>query len=150
MSQFLFPVPKVPAVKSKEEQPTRPITMEWAAKPKTEEFDVQRISQTTKPNDHEIDVTRFDMDSIKPPPAPPPPPPPSLPFDKVVVRPIPAAEIPIKPSTRPLPPTSVRCYTIASLQQYTNSFTQENLIGEGMLGSVYRAQLPTGKVQLFN
>lgn len=135
-------------MKSKEEQPTRPRTMEWAAKPKREEFNVQRTSQTTKPDDYETDLTRFDMDIIKPPPPPPspPPPPPPLTFDKVIVRPIPAAEIPEKPSTRPLPLTSVRCYTVASLQQYTNSFSQENLIGEGMLGSVYRAQLPTGKV----
>ncbi|KAL1821683.1 hypothetical protein ACET3Z_016552 [Daucus carota] len=142
-------IPKVPAVKSKEEQPTRPRTMEWAAKPKREEFNVQRTSQTTKPDDYETDLTRFDMDIIKPPPpppSPPPPPPPPLTFDKVIVRPIPAAEIPEKPSTRPLPLTSVRCYTVASLQQYTNSFSQENLIGEGMLGSVYRAQLPTGKI----
>ncbi|KAL8131309.1 hypothetical protein AgCh_007297 [Apium graveolens] len=140
-------IPKLPAVMSKEEQPTRPRTMEWAAKPKKEEFSVQRISQTTMPNDHETNMARFDIDSIKPPPPPPsPPPPPLLPFDKVIVRPIPAAEIPVKPSTRTLPPTFVRCYTIASLQQYTNSFSQENLIGEGMLGSVYRAQLPTGKI----
>ncbi|CAK9158929.1 unnamed protein product [Ilex paraguariensis] len=50
------------------------------------------------------------------------------------------------PSTKPhVPLTSVKSYTIASLQQYTNSFSQENLIGAGMLGSVYRAQLPNGK-----
>jgi hypothetical protein len=40
-------------------------------------------------------------------------------------------------------------YTVASLQQYTNSFSQENLIGEGTLGSVYRAELPDGKVVFF-
>lgn len=135
-------ISKVPVVKSKEEQPTQLRTMEWAAKPKREELSVQTISQITKPDDCEIDMTRFDMDSIRPPP----PPPPSLPFDKVIVKPIPPAEIPVKPSTRPLPPTSVRCYTIASLQQYTNSFSQESLIGEGMLGSVYKAQLSNGKI----
>ncbi|KAL6567420.1 hypothetical protein OROGR_001088 [Orobanche gracilis] len=37
-------------------------------------------------------------------------------------------------------------FTIASLQQYTDSFSEENLIGKGTLGSVYRAQLPDGKV----
>ncbi|GLU23060.1 hypothetical protein SLE2022_390920 [Rubroshorea leprosula] len=41
-------------------------------------------------------------------------------------------------------PTSV--FTIASLQQYTNSFSEENFIGEGMLGCVYRAELPDGKL----
>jgi serine/threonine protein kinase len=40
----------------------------------------------------------------------------------------------------------VKSFTIASLQQYTNSFSQENLIGGGTLGSVYRAQLPDGKL----
>ncbi|GAB4825001.1 hypothetical protein Ancab_007874 [Ancistrocladus abbreviatus] len=46
----------------------------------------------------------------------------------------------------PSPLTSVRSFTIASLQQYTSSFSQDNLIGSGMLGSVYRAELPDGKL----
>ncbi|KAL3643406.1 hypothetical protein CASFOL_014221 [Castilleja foliolosa] len=41
---------------------------------------------------------------------------------------------------------STKMFTIASLQQCTNSFSQENLIGRGTLGMVYRAQLPDGKV----
>ncbi|GFP98269.1 protein strubbelig-receptor family 1 [Phtheirospermum japonicum] len=41
---------------------------------------------------------------------------------------------------------SAKMFTIASLQQCTNSFSQENFIGKGTLGSVYRAQLPDGKV----
>ncbi|KAL3627748.1 hypothetical protein CASFOL_029111 [Castilleja foliolosa] len=41
---------------------------------------------------------------------------------------------------------STKMFTIASLQQCTNSFSQENFIGKGTLGSVYRAQLPDGKV----
>lgn len=44
---------------------------------------------------------------------------------------------------------SIKVYTVASLQQYTNSFSQENYIGEGMLGPVYRAELPDGKVIFF-
>ncbi|KAJ0695288.1 putative protein kinase RLK-Pelle-LRR-V family [Helianthus annuus] len=82
-----------------------------------------------------------------------PPPPPvaipqqiNLPYEKVIVEPI----VPVEaagPSTKPvLPRTHVRSYTIASLQQYTNSFSQDHLIGNGMLGSVYRAQLPDGKL----
>lgn len=39
-----------------------------------------------------------------------------------------------------------KLYTIASLQEYTNSFYQGNLIGNGILGSVYRAQVPDGRV----
>jgi hypothetical protein len=51
-------------------------------------------------------------------------------------------------SSIPLP-TFAKSFTIASLQQYTNSFSQENLIGGGMLGTVYRAELPDGKVRFF-
>ena len=29
----------------------------------------------------------------------------------------------------------------------TNSFSQENIIGEGALGRVYKAEFPNGKVQ---
>ncbi|GJR76030.1 protein STRUBBELIG-receptor family 3 isoform X1 [Tanacetum coccineum] len=39
-----------------------------------------------------------------------------------------------------------RFFFVASLQHYTSSFSEENFIGKGMLGSVYRAQLPNGKV----
>lgn len=58
---------------------------------------------------------------------------------------------PISPTTltanrNPAFPSSVKSFTVASLQQYTDSFSQENLIGEGMLGSVYRAELPDGKL----
>ncbi|KAK8618380.1 hypothetical protein V6N13_132373 [Hibiscus sabdariffa] len=41
---------------------------------------------------------------------------------------------------------NVNAFSIASLQQYTNSFSEENFIGEGMLGCVYRAELPDGKL----
>ncbi|KAK7412293.1 hypothetical protein VNO78_03746 [Psophocarpus tetragonolobus] len=41
---------------------------------------------------------------------------------------------------------SIRVYTVALIQQYTNSFSQENCIGEGTLGPVYRAELPDGKL----
>ncbi|KDP24176.1 hypothetical protein JCGZ_25833 [Jatropha curcas] len=53
----------------------------------------------------------------------------------------------VKPPTKAQNPLiSARSFTIASLQQYTNSFSQENLIGGGMLGNVYRAELPDGKL----
>ncbi|MFS7996493.1 putative protein kinase RLK-Pelle-LRR-V family [Helianthus anomalus] len=97
----------------------------------------------------EIDMSRFDIDSLQPPPPPSPPAPQStsqpihLPFEKVIVEPT----IPVEAVSKPLlPHMSVRSYTIASLQQYTNSFSQDNYIGRGMLGSVYRAQLPNGKL----
>lgn len=154
-------VPKVAAVMPKEEQrqtfsppaPPPPRRMGLSLKPQNDQdMNVQRLAAIPKQESQEIDFSRFDIDSMRPPPPPPPPPPlPSspplhLPFDKVIVEPIVPVEV-VRPSTKPLVPrTFVRSYTIASLQQYTNSFSQDNLIGGGMLGSVYRAQLPNGKL----
>ena len=86
--------------------------------------------------DHEIDMTGLDVNIL--PPRPPP-----LPFfsiDEVTMTPILSPRLPTKPLN------SIRSFTIASLQQHANSFSQENLIGGGMLGTVYRAEIPTGKV----
>ncbi|XP_051133863.1 protein STRUBBELIG-RECEPTOR FAMILY 8-like isoform X2 [Andrographis paniculata] len=43
-------------------------------------------------------------------------------------------------------PITAASYTVSSLQSATNSFSQENLIGEGSLGRVYRAEFPNAKV----
>ncbi|KAI3456284.1 hypothetical protein Pfo_012947 [Paulownia fortunei] len=90
--------------------------------------------------DHSIDMTRLDDTDLSPSPLP-------LPL-------LPAERIVADPTFTPLTPRrnasklveSAKFFTIASLQQYTNSFSQENLIGKGTLGTVYRAQLPDGKV----
>ncbi|KAL6563147.1 hypothetical protein OROHE_005734 [Orobanche hederae] len=39
---------------------------------------------------------------------------------------------------------SAKAYTVAELQIATNNFSEANLIGEGSLGSVYRAEFPDG------
>ena len=98
-------------------------------------------------DNHLMGIGRADIDFIAPPPPPPPPPP----VENVIVKPIVPAEVSSgKPSRKTqIPLTSARSFNIASLQQYTSSFSQENLIGGGMLGSVYRAQLPNGKVRSF-
>lgn len=109
------------------------------------ERNVQKMGTIPKREDHEMST--FDTYAI--PPSPPPPPPPPPPVEKVIVEPkLPAEVTTVKSSTRTLyPPTNAKSFTIASLQQYTNSFSPENLIGEeGMLGNVYKAQLPDGKV----
>ncbi|XP_026422237.1 protein STRUBBELIG-RECEPTOR FAMILY 3-like [Papaver somniferum] len=69
-------------------------------------------------------------------------------MEKVIVKPNVLTEATrVSPVAKALNlPPSVRSFTIASLQQYTNSFSQENFIGQGMLGSVYKAELPDGKV----
>ncbi|CAN4078408.1 unnamed protein product [Withania somnifera] len=43
-------------------------------------------------------------------------------------------------------PITASSYTVAALQTATNSFSQENLIGEGSLGRVYRAEFPNRKI----
>lgn len=47
-------------------------------------------------------------------------------------------------------PIGVKLYTVAELQLATNFFSEHNLLGEGSLGSVYKAEFPNGKVHTFN
>ncbi|CAA0817929.1 Protein STRUBBELIG-RECEPTOR FAMILY 3 [Striga hermonthica] len=89
--------------------------------------------------DHSIDMTRSDNASPGPLPFP------LLPAERVVVDPTVSLMAMKKDSTSKIL-ESTQFFTVASLQLYTNSFSQENLIGKGTLGSVYRAQLPDGKV----
>ncbi|KAL8214145.1 hypothetical protein R6Q57_003594 [Mikania cordata] len=65
--------------------------------------------------------------------------------------PPPLTEIVVKPV--PVSTTGTNISIIADLAEavpisslYTNGFSQENLIGRGMLGMVYRAHLPNGKL----
>ncbi|KAL8126758.1 hypothetical protein AgCh_013879 [Apium graveolens] len=148
-------VPKTDLVQSKDNYQKVPLISNTVPKPRKEEVNVDTMSAAPKAEAHEIDMAGLDYDSMLPPPPPPPPSPPPflsppapppVPFEDVIVNPIvPTESIPINPS-RPLPPTTVRSYSIASLQQYTNSFSQDNLIGGGMLGNVYTAKLPNGKL----
>ena len=127
-----------------------------AAVPKPENEPERYSSRSILPLrklDSELSLSGIDIIMPPPPPSPPPPPPPAPPpppppsAEKVMMKPIASVVAgAAKPSTRALPLTSVRSFTISSLQQYTNSFSQDNLIGSGMLGSVYRAELPDGKV----
>ncbi|KAK9706367.1 hypothetical protein RND81_07G119500 [Saponaria officinalis] len=70
--------------------------------------------------------------NVKPPPAE------DVPVDKVYGK-----NGSIKRVKSPITATS---YTVASLQTATNSFSQENIVGEGSLGRVYRAEFSNGKV----
>lgn len=91
-------------------------------------------------DEHEIDMPVSDEYILPPPPLPPL----NNPFEKVIIRPNVPPVRSRKQSMEKL--SSVRTFSIASLQQYTNSFSQENLLGGGKLGTVYRAELPDGKV----
>ena len=44
-------------------------------------------------------------------------------------------------------PVRAKFFTIADLQSATNSFSEANLLGEGSLGSVYKAEFPDGQVK---
>ncbi|XP_010278328.1 PREDICTED: protein STRUBBELIG-RECEPTOR FAMILY 3 isoform X2 [Nelumbo nucifera] len=101
--------------------------------------DIKRMGELSNlKEDHEIDVSGIDMVLM------PPPPPPA---EKVIVNTILPTATTLRPPLKSMNPiASVSSFTIASLQQYTNSFSQENLIGGGMLGNAYRAELPDGKL----
>lgn len=92
-------------------------------------------SSTTFEAGQKIDLKRKGV--IPPPPYLPAPIPPENPFS--------AAKI-YSPRLSDLNSRSVRSFTIALLQQITNSFSAENFIGRGMLASVYRAELPNGEL----
>ena len=104
-------------------------------------MDVKRSTKTsTSMKGSEIDMTDTDDDIL-------PPPPPPFPIDKVTVKPA----VPVVATTSGRPLTSqcsnpLTTFTVASLQQLTNSFSRENFLGAGMLGSVYMAELPNGEV----
>ncbi|EMS55269.1 Protein STRUBBELIG-RECEPTOR FAMILY 3 [Triticum urartu] len=42
--------------------------------------------------------------------------------------------------------TTVKSFSVASLQQYTNSFSEENFIRDSRFGKVYLAELPDGEI----
>lgn len=76
--------------------------------------------------------TAATVTDLKPPPA-----------EKVMFEKLQGRNGSMKKAKSPITATS---YTVAALQTATNSFSQENLIGEGSLGRVYRAEFQNGKV----
>ncbi|POO03652.1 Tyrosine-protein kinase [Trema orientale] len=106
-------------------------------------MDVKRNVKTSMDmRDNEIDMTDTDDDVL---PLPPPPPP--FPVDNIVVNPVvPTVVTNCGRPMRSQNSSSVRVFTVASLQQYTKNFSQQNFLGAGMLGSVYKAELPDGRL----
>lgn len=96
--------------------------------------------------EHIINLDRTDSDLFAVDPPPPPPPPSLLPVEKAVVTPIVPLEKRYSPTPRTGAPTSATPFSVASLQQYTSSFREENVISESRLGKVYLAELPEGKL----
>ena len=96
--------------------------------------------------EHVINFDRTDSDIFSVGLPPPPPPPPLPPIEKIVANPIVPPEKRYSPPPRTSTPTSATPFSVASLQQYTDSFREENVIRESRLGKVYLAELPNGKV----
>ncbi|KAF9672295.1 hypothetical protein SADUNF_Sadunf11G0026500 [Salix dunnii] len=107
-----------------------------------QDIELKRMAVYSKQKmDHGIHMTSMNANFM-----PLPPPPPSLPIGNVIANPIGHAAHKKSHSTETLSSHFPRILTIATLQQYTNSFSEENFVGEGTLGSVYRAELPSGKL----
>ncbi|XP_011027919.1 PREDICTED: protein STRUBBELIG-RECEPTOR FAMILY 3-like isoform X3 [Populus euphratica] len=107
-----------------------------------QDMDLKRMAAYSKKKmDQGINMTGV-VANFMPLPAPPS----SVPTDIIMANPIGHASHKKSHSTETLSSCSVRIFTIATLQKYTNSFSEENFVGEGTLGSVYRAELPGGKL----
>nr|GLL45432.1 protein STRUBBELIG-RECEPTOR FAMILY 3-like [Ipomoea trifida] len=122
-------------------QPRKPASIQM---PRNEKAVITENLTATQKDSHVISLSRLDIDFMLPPPPPPVMPPTE---ERVIVKPIPPREETIlKHPKSSLSPTSVKSFTVASLQQYTNSFSQDNLVGAGTLGTVYKAELPDGRL----
>lgn len=95
------------------------------------------MKDSGKEKEHIIDMRETDVIIMPPPPV-----------EKVIVKPIVTSGnvVGLSPEMMNTPPTPTTSYSVAELQQYTNSFSEENLIRDGRLGKVYLAVLPDGKV----
>ncbi|GMI77593.1 STRUBBELIG-receptor family 3 [Hibiscus trionum] len=115
--------------------------------------DEQLLDATTRPassrtkKKHEINKGGVDVKSMSIRPPLPPPLCPTVEEGSVSpIMPVEKNELGLSSTGRDSTSLNVSAFSIASLQQYTNSFSEENFIGEGMLGGVYRAELPDGKL----
>lgn len=68
--------------------------------------------------------------------------------EQITVEPIvPPKKIPSTTTQNLEPLSPLSSFSVASLQQYTNSFMEDNLISKDKMSKVYLAELPDGKVR---
>lgn len=104
----------------------------------------KRETLSDKRNSYAVDMENSTDEFIM---LPPPPPPPSTPPPPPPPPPPPVREATnTSTSTSTVPATSATSFSVASLQQYTRSFNEDNLIRESRLGRVYLAELPDGEL----
>ncbi|WOK91912.1 protein STRUBBELIG-RECEPTOR FAMILY 3-like [Canna indica] len=94
------------------------------------------VSDNPVEEEHKIDVRETSV--IMPPPH----------VEKVTVQPIVLSGNAVGTSLKMMnsSATSATSFSVAELQQCTNSFSEENLIRDGMFGKVYLAEFPDGKL----
>ncbi|KAK6133278.1 hypothetical protein DH2020_032941 [Rehmannia glutinosa] len=103
---------------------------EIAARPSTGSLPISSVKEDMEMQEQRSKPTASVSD-LKPPPA-----------ENVTVERLQGKNGSLKRVKSPITATS---YTVAALQTATNSFSQENLVGEGSLGRVYKAEFPNGK-----
>ncbi|GFQ02876.1 protein strubbelig-receptor family 8, partial [Phtheirospermum japonicum] len=104
---------------------------EIAARPSTGSLPIGNNDNDMEMQEQRSKATATVSD-LKPPPA-----------ENVTVERLQGKNGSMKRVTSPITATS---FSVAALQTGTNSFSQENLVGEGSLGRVYRAEFPNGKI----
>lgn len=142
--------PKSNEQSSRQDEHIRKSSRQASVEPNQElKISMASVAQKDNSEKQKLDIDRIDSGILQMPPPPPPPPPLPLspPVEKVLVNPI----IPLEKSTATQPPATtdipspVASYSVASLQQYTNSFREENVMKDGRLGKVYLGERPDGK-----
>lgn len=102
------------------------------------------LAVTMNKKEHVIDMEKADNfveDQLHPPQ------PMALRTEKVTVNPSVRTRRGRVPSVEKVESTTtVKSFSIASLQQYTNSFSEENIIRDSRFGKVYLAKLPDGEL----
>nr|GEV01599.1 protein STRUBBELIG-receptor family 3-like [Tanacetum cinerariifolium] len=91
--------------------------------------------------DHVIDMMKINASSLQTPILPPQP----FPIERIVVKLLVGPPTTSHHTLRKV--NSTKFLSIASLQVYTDSFSQENLVGSGMLATFYKVGLPNEKLK---